>query len=721
MPARDELSAYILASKYAKYDKSKKRRETYEEAVDRVRRMMLKKYPHMAKSIDWAYGFARDRKVLGSQRALQFGGEAIEKRNVRIMNCSGSFADRVRFFQEAFWLLLCGCGVGFSVQRQHVAKLPGFVDRAGGVETTFVIPDTIEGWADAAGILLESYLVEAKVVTFVYDEIRKEGSPISTGGKAPGPEPLRKALEKVRALLDRCIAEGRTHLRPLDAFDVVMHLADAVLSGGVRRSATIALFSADDHEMAAAKTGNWYVDNPQRARANISALRLRNSTTFEEYKASFDNAREWGEPGDYWASHQDMITNPCGEVSFWPMLADDDGVSSGWQFCNLSSVNVSTVRSRRDFLDRCRAAAVIGTLQAGFTDYAYLGSVSEDITKREALLGVSMTGMMDKPEYSLDPALLEQGVAAIAKANDEIAAKIGINRAARLTALKPEGTGSLLLGTLAAGRHGWPFRRGIRHVQGNRLEPPLAFFASHNPHAVEQSAWSANDTDDVLAFPIEAPEGAVLESEMSALESLEQVKLLQQHWINPGRRPDLCTRPYLQNSVSNTIKVGPDEWDAVARKIFDDNEFYTGVSLLARSGDKDYRQAPNVSVLTADELRAKYGEVAVAAARLLVFNTEYKAIFDGLWDYCDAILGVKKGLRPSQVVAVSQARTQLSEPYFYGDARTTTHLLKDVFYSNRYEQLVREWRSVPYAEMVEDEDNTNVGLEVACSGGACLL
>lgn len=334
MSALQELQNYTFVSKYARWIEDKNRRETWKEAVDRVRDMMHTKYAdkNIGPDIDWAYDMMYKKKILGSQRALQFGGEPILKRNAKIYNCTSSYCDRLRFFQECFWLLLCGSGTGFSVQKHHVAKLPTLSQAKKDQDTgiKYIIEDSIEGWSDALGALLSSYFTKAseekfkkykdQYVVFDYSNIRGKGAKLSSGvGKAPGFEPLQNGLEKIRALLDRCVASGQKKLRPIDAYDIIMHSSDAVLSGGVRRSASLALFSADDEEMAKAKTGNWYMENPQRARSNNSALLLKDSTSFDEFKALMESVKEFGEPGFIWSDSTEMTFNPCVEVGMWPV------------------------------------------------------------------------------------------------------------------------------------------------------------------------------------------------------------------------------------------------------------------------------------------------------------------------------------------------------------------------------------------------------------------
>lgn len=359
-----ELQQYTYISKYARYNEIKKRRETWEEATDRVLQMHIRRYPQIEEELNWAFDKVKEKRVLGSQRALQFGGKGVERNHARSYNCITSFCDRLRFFQDAFFLLLSGSGVGFSVQKHHIAKLPSFHTKRIGIKKTWFVEDSIEGWADALGVLLSSYFenpifsaYQGYEVEFDYSLIRPAGSLLSTSnGKAPGPEPLKKSIEIIRDLLNKLITSGATRLRPIDAYDITMHASDAVLSGGVRRSATLCLFSPDDTEMAMAKTGNWYNENPQRARSNNSVLLLRDKTTKEEFLELFNHNKEWGEPGFLWSDSKEMVVNPCCEISMWPV--DETTGESGWQACNLCEINGKLLKSKKDFEIAAKAAAI---------------------------------------------------------------------------------------------------------------------------------------------------------------------------------------------------------------------------------------------------------------------------------------------------------------------------------------------------------------------------
>lgn len=731
MSALQELQNYTFVSKYARWLEDKNRRETWKEAVDRVRDMMHTMYAdkNISESIDWAYDMMYKKKVLGSQRALQFGGEPILKRHAKIYNCTSSYCDRLRFFQECFWLLLCGSGTGFSVQKHHVAKLPALSHETKPEQgRKYVIEDSIEGWADALGVLLSSYFVKPsedrfkeykdQYVVFDYSNIRSKGSSLSSGvGKAPGFEPLQNGLEKIRALLDRCIANGQKKLRPIDAYDIIMHSSDAVLSGGVRRSASLALFSADDEEMAKAKTGNWYMENPQRARSNNSALLLKDDTTFEEFKTLMESVKEFGEPGFIWSDSTEMTFNPCVEVGMWPV--DEESGKSGWQGCNLSTINCSSVADEDDFYERCKAAAIIGTLQAGFTKLDYLGEISQKIFEREALLGVSLTGIMEKHDLVLTEKVLKQGAKIAVETNKEISKKIGINQAARVTCLKPEGTSSSMLGT-SSGIHPHHAKRYIRHVQANILEAPYQHFKKVNPQACERSSWSANNTDEVIKFPVEVPDGAKLKNQLPAVEMLSIVKDTQKNWVYSGKNRSLCTQEYLSHNVSNTVTVKPDEWDDVTKYIYDNRKYFAGISLIPQSGDKDYPQAPFTTVYTSREIVKEYGDAALWCSGLIELGLN--AFGNNLWAACDYVsLNQAKDQDEEDKLKFVTKMKNFAGKYFDGDTRRLTYCMKDVYNWKLYCDLYNTFKKVDYTQLLETEDNTTGIEEISCAGGACLI
>jgi len=729
MSALQELQNYTFVSKYARWVEDKNRRETWKEAVDRVKEMMHFKYPEAKEEIDWAYDIMYKKKVLGSQRALQFGGDPILKRHSKIYNCTASYCDRPRFFQECFWLLLCGSGTGFSVQKHHVSKLPtlehDIPDNNEGIK--YVIEDSIEGWADALGVLLSSYfskpidefkMYKNSYVVFDYSQIRQKGTSLSSGvGKAPGFEPLQNGLEKVRLLLDRCISNGQKKLRPIDAYDIVMHSSDAVLSGGVRRSASLALFSPDDEEMTKAKTGNWYIDNPQRARSNNSALLLKDETTLEEFQNLMESVKEFGEPGFIWSDSTEMVFNPCVEISLWPV--NEKTGESGWQGCNLSTINCSSIEDEEDFYERCKAAAIIGTLQAGFTQLEYLGKNSEEIFEREALLGVSMTGIMEKHDLILTEQVLKKGSKIAVETNKEMAKKINIRQAARVTCLKPEGTSSSMLGT-SSGIHPHHAKRYIRHVQANVLEAPYQHFKKYNRQACYKSAWSANNTDEIIKFPIEVPDGSKLKNQLPAVEMLEIVKQTQKNWVQSGKNKALCTKDYLCHNVSNTVTVKTDEWDDVTKYIYNNRKYFAGISLIPQSGDKDYQQAPFTTVYTSREIVKEYGDAALWCSGLI--ELALNAFDNNLWTACDyvSLNQAHKDHHESKLIFMTKMKN-FAGKYFDGDIKRLTYCMKDVYNWKIYCDLLDSFKKVDYTQLSETEDNT-VGIEeISCAGGACLL
>lgn len=720
------LQEYTYYSKYARHNKEKKRRETWAEATARVKEMHLRKYPQLKDELEWAFKQVLEKRVLGSQRALQFGGTPIESKNARMFNCISSYCDRLRFFQECFWLLLCGCGTGFSVQLHHVKKLPDFLDKnyvGSKGKKTYIIPDSIEGWSDSLGVLLSSYFEGGEFpeysgheVVFDYSKIRPKGSSLSSGaGKAPGHEPLKNSHEKIKKLLDACLSKGQKRVKPIDAYDIVMHTSDAVLAGGVRRSATLCMFSFEDKEMMAAKTGNWFMENPQRGRSNNSVVLLRNATTAEQFDSIMNSVKEFGEPGFIWVDDLESLYNPCVEINY--IAYDVDTNQSGWCACNLCEINGLKLTSKQDFEIATRAASIIGTCQAGFTDFQYLGPVTKKIIEREALLGISITGMQDNPHIALDQEIQKEMALLSLEVNKEIASKIGINPTARATCIKPAGTTSCILGT-ASGIHPHHSKRYLRRVQANSLEPVFKHFKKYNPSACSPSVWSSNKTDEVITFCVEVPDGAKTKNDLSAIQLLELVKSTQQNWVKYGKEESRCVKPWLTHNVSNTINVRDNEWDDVKNFIYENRAWFAGISLIPQSGDLDYNQAPMCNVSTPKEIIKKYGDGALFASGLIVdglhvFNND-------LWSACDAVLFKIDGLSEDKKDWIRRV-VQFANRYCDGDVRKCCYLMKEVSVWKIWKDLNREYKDVDYTTLTEEEDNTKPQQEWACSGGSCEL
>ena len=702
------LSDFTFVSKYSRYLTEHNRRETWSESVMRSRQMMLRKYashPEVVPFIVRAYDDVLNKKCLGSMRSLQFAGEPIEKHNARMFNCVASHCDRLDFFKECFYLLLCGCGTGYSVQTQHVEKLPDM--KPHGVKSDYVIEDSIEGWSDAADELIRSFFGHAKQPVFNFSKIRPKGSPLSAGGKAPGPEPLKKALNKVEEVLTKAAENGK--LQSVDCYDIICHLADAVISGGVRRSATICVFSKDDEEMLKAKTGNWFTENPQRGRSNNSVALLRSETTESEFKEIMKSVQEFGEPGFVWVDDLDVIVNPCVEIGMYPK--DPITGETGWQGCNLSTINGAKIKDEFDFYSACFSASVIGTLQAGFTKFPYLGEKSERIFSHEALLGVSITGIMDSAEILLDPDIQRTGAEVVKYANKLVADMVGIRTAARTTCVKPEGTASCVLGT-ASGIHPHHYKRYIRRVQANTLDAVYRHYKLHNDESCETSVWSANDTDDVVSFAIEAKAGAITKRKVNALELLENVVSTQQNWVITGTNKELCQIQDISHNVSNTINVEPDEWEDVSKFIYENREYLCGVSLLSATGDKDYAQAPFAAVYLPTQMMQHYGNDPVLHGWKLLSGVNN----DGeLWQLChEALFDFSKNREFDLNLQAFAEKYNLSH-------KEVTYLLKDLWTYDRYCSIREKAVSVDYTKLVELQDNTTQQQEVACAGGACEI
>lgn len=614
------LSDYVAMSKYARYRPELKRREVWPESVDRVRDMHLEFFDSrlgmavgsigpdvrelagpawfhiddlaagndLSAVIKRVFEAVRTKTVLPSMRSMQFAGPAILANNARMFNCSFGNVDRITFFREYFFLLLSGTGVGFSVQRHHVDKLPALASRVDKLPVWHHhVDDTIEGWADALHALIQSYM-KGYYVEFDYSSIRAEGTQLKTsGGKAPGHLPLKEALTRVAAILDQT---GSRKLRPIEVYDICMHVAKAVLSGGIRRSATICLFSPDDEEMMNAKTGDWFTTNPQRAGSNNSAALSRSADNEAVFRKLFQAQKEFGEPGFFFVDNPNWGTNPCAEIGLDPVLREEGKLDqSGFQMCNLTSINGAQAVTEAAFYQACVYSAVIGTLQAAYTNMPYLGEVTKKINDRDALLGVSICGVMDNPEVLLNPEILERGAKLCRATNLWLSRIIGINPASRVTCVKPEGTASLVLGS-ADGIHPHHAPYYFRRVTANRLEPIYAFFKERNPQMTEVSIYNP-DRDDKIVFPVIAPAGAICRKDVGALQFLEIVRTVQQAWVLNGTSPT-NTSPGLNHNVSNTCTVKADEWTAVADYIWSNRECFTGISLLAWEGDKRYPQAP---------------------------------------------------------------------------------------------------------------------------------
>lgn len=565
------LSDLTVHMKYSKFIPELERRETWEELVTRNMNMHIKKYPQIAGEIVDVYQYVYDKKVLPSMRSMQFGGKPIEISPNRIYNCAYLPIDHLDAFSETMFLLLGGTGVGYSVQKHHVEKLPEIRKPNPNRTRRFLVGDSIEGWADAIKVLMKSYFGEhLSTPDFDFSDVRPKGAQLVTsGGKAPGPQPLKDCIHKLKGMLDA--KEDGQKLSSIEVHDMICHIADAVLAGGIRRAALISLFSADDNEMIACKSGAWWETNPQRGRANNSAALVRHKITKEFFMDLWKRveASGAGEPGIYFTNDKDWGTNPCCEIALRPN-----------QFCNLCEVNVSDIESQEDLNNRVKAAAFIGTLQAGYTDFHYLRDVWKRTTEKEALIGVSMTGIGSGVVLGYN---MKEAAKLVKEENARVAELIGVNKSARTTTVKPAGTTSLTLGT-SSGIHAWHNDYYIRRVRVGKNEAIYQYLAMYHPELVEDEFFRPHDTA-VISVPQKAPIGAILRTE-SPFQLLDRVKKITQEWVRPGHRTGSNT-----HNVSATISLKPEDWELAGEWMWENRDFYNGLSVLPYDGGS-YIQAP---------------------------------------------------------------------------------------------------------------------------------
>lgn len=694
-----DLTTYM---KYARYNPDIERREVWDEIVDRNMNMHIRKYPHLEETIKYVYNnFVKPKIVVPSMRSFQFAGAPIEINNARMFNCSFMNVDDPKAFSETMFLLLSGCGVGYSVQYQHINQLPtikGAKKPEGRKrKQRYLVGDSIEGWADAIRMLVKSWFNGDREIEFDFRDIRPKGTPLITaGGKAPGPAPLRECIAQITNVFENAVAERGedTQLKPIEAHDIQCYIADAVLSGGIRRSAMISLFSPEDEEMLTAKSGTWYETEGQRARANNSAVLVRDKVKKETFDYIWHTIERngSGEPGFFFTSDEEgkYGVNPCAEISLLDM-----------GFCNLSEVNTGMVHTQEEFNDAAWAGGFIGTLQAGYTDFHYLREQWKINAEEEALLGVSLTGIASNTIRDLD---VKEAARWANKANEDYAEKVGVNVAKRVTCVKPSGTASTVLGT-SSGIHAWHNDYYIRRIRVNKDEPIYTYLWMNHPELIEDEAYQPDKTA-VISLPVKAPDGAVTRADETALDLLERVKWIQNDWVSEGHREG----PNKHN-VSVTVSLRDHEWGPVGEWMWENRHLYTGVSVLPYFPAKGYAQLPFEDIedswFVPHTVKPYIDEEATIEE-----NREDVQIYK------------RSDVEQDGVIDKSLLQKLLPGDEFTLPDGTTAVVTDDVYFETGpeiYERTLNNLRDFNPRNVHEVVDNTNLMGELACAGGACEI
>lgn len=718
------LSDLKFFESYSKWNDSLKRKETWEESVEDVMKMHYNKFRHIPEIIpyiDKAKTAYKNKEILASQRNLQYREEQITKSNTRLFNCSSTYIDRPEVFKEAMWVLLNGCGVGYSVENRFIDKLPTIKNRKKDT-VTYVVEDSIEGWANALDVLLQSFFNGSEKIRFDGSLVRPEGALISGGFKAPGYEPLKKSLELIEQILEKKLINTTQYkLTSLDAHEIICISSDAVLAAGVRRSAIICLFDKDDNLMLTAKTGDWFIKKPWLARANNSIKLLRGSFTKEEFNKYKKSIQEFGEPGIVLVDDMRFCTNPCAEIGFIPINPTTGNTC--WSFCNLNEINGGNCDTEEKFYEACKNAAILGTLQASYTDMPFLGPDTKELIEGEALIGVSITGIMDNPHILLNPDILQAGAQIVNATNEKVAKIIGINPAARTTTVKPSGNASVLLQT-SSGIHNAHSRKYFRVVQMNKNTEIAKVLADINPIMLENSVWNSNNTDYAVYIPIREDDSVITKDQMTSMDFMKAVNTVYENWVLPGTNRDRGYSESITHNVSNTITV--DNWDETFNYIYENQHSFCGLSFMAETGDKTYKQAPFTKVMEFDELINNFGTGVLFSSGLIVDALHH---FDGdLWTACDAVRdrSIKfTGDRYKVILKKDIVRRikKFAKNYFDNDVDKTIDCLKNMHIFHKYETINRELIPINFKELSITPQYTDVSTlaGVACSAGACEI
>lgn len=739
------LSDLKLYTDYFKWRDDLDRYENWDEACEDIILGHNLKYKNknIEEELESVLDSMKSQTILASQRNLQFRHGQIQQHNAKLFNCTTLHVCRPKAFQEAFYLGLCGCGVGASLLKPLVNCLPEISLRLKGTKT-FVIPDSVEGWADSLGVLLSSYFVEdipfpeysGYEIKFDYSLIRPKGTMISGGFKAPGPDGLQNSLETIEKLIERWLKTRGSKIEPILAYDIICHASDAVLSGGVRRSALSMIVDPNDEEMIMAKTGNWRQENPQRGRSNNSVLIQRSSNDKEFFEKIVKLNDGDSDIGFVFCNTWFDVFNPCFEIGFTPVNTNEalenivyDNIEAwarknidlfGVQMCNLNEINAEKCQSKEQFLKACKDAAILGTLQAGYASFPYLGKTTEDLVKREALLGVSITGLMNNPKL-FNETWLQEGAKVVVETNKLIAEKIGINQAARTTCVKPSGNASVVLGT-ASGIHPEHSEQYFRIMQLNKYSDTAVWLSQHMPFLLEESVWSKNNTDYVVFVPTVNPKDGLFKKDMKGIKHLELIKLVQQNWIVPGTNKELGICPLTTHNCSCTVII--DNKQDIIDYIWNNKSDFTAISFISDYGDKDFNQAPFTSILSFEEITEKYGKGALFASGLIVDGLHY--FNNNLWQACDYLFDSSIpiiGTREQVLLRKDWLRRakQFAKNYFKNDIKNMIYCLKDIHLFHKWESINRAMKEVDFEKILSKPTYKNVAEygAMSCSGGQC--
>jgi ribonucleoside-triphosphate reductase (thioredoxin) len=762
---RKFLSDLKLYSDFLGWREQDSRYETWEEAVkdvfDTHRLKHADKLDKLNPYLEFAEKMYKDKWFLASQRNLQFRGVDILKHEFRLYNCLVMYSDKISFLGNAFYLLLCGCGVGVNMMLPFIERLPKLQARTKGTKT-FVIEDDIEGWADAAHVLISSYSAGEVVdeefekykgyqIKFDYSLIRPRGAKVGRRFKAPGHQGLKTALEKIEALLDGYTEGIAKPFKSIIAYDCFMHLADAVLSGGVRRAACSIICSPEDKDLVYAKSGNWRANNPQRQRSNNSVGLIKDTYTKEVFENFLRLNQGMSDIGFVFMNNIFEIFNPCFEIGFTPLFFDwnnqdlvkrimasditvlDEGVRPAIQCCNLNEGNGAKCNTKQQLLDMVKAEAITGTIQASYTNFKHLRGkhILEDtiaVSNKEALLGVSIAGFANSP-WLFDEEVLKEAALLAKSVNEEVAEILGINPAARITTVKPGGNGPVVL-MCASGVTFEHSKRYFRVMQLNKETETAKWLEENMPFLIEESVYNENGTDYVVFIPIENPEGTVYKDEVMGVDHLKKIKVIMDSWIKYGTIPERSIIPTTSHNVSNTVIV--DDYKAVTDYIYDHKDQFRAVSFMSRFGDKDYNQCPNTSVLNLQELVDKYGNGVVMASGLVV--DALHDFDDNLWEACEYVVnsdpkkdGYMKliGSRREVLLKKDIIRRfkKFAKNYFKGDLQQTIYCLKDVHLFKKWQDIDRQFKEVDFTKILTKPSYTNLDTmgAQACSGGSCEI